>query len=136
MMRKVFYFVPTMKKLVYIFAPLLLLSACKNDPRMKAMTAAEYYYNCLLDSQLGEWVDGRIYADSLTADIREERIALAREIREIMKSDRGGITAIKATHDTIVANCAFVFIQTEYADTTSEEIMVPMVLDGEVWKMK
>lgn len=111
-----------------------IVTACKKD--MTAMTSAEYYYNCLIDEDYEAWIDGMLHSETYTDDIRQERIDMLREYLNTENELRGGLKQVKALRDTACDNNAFVFLELSYGDSTCEEILVPMILDGETWKMK
>lgn len=117
-----------------IFAAVLTVVSCKKEAT--AMAAAEHYYKCLMDSDYNTWIDGTIHSEALTPEIRQERIDMMRQYLHAEQQHRKGLQAAKALRDTIVEDNAFVFMELQFGDSTSEEILVPMVRVGEIWKMK
>ena len=112
----------------------LCLLSCSHDN--SAMTAAEKYYQCLIDTDYNAWIDGTLHSETFTPEIRQERIDMLRQYLQDEELARNGIKSAKALRDTVVEENAYVFLDLAYGDSTHEEVLLPMVKVGEVWKMK
>lgn len=122
---------------VFGFFMQLAFVACNNSSRDDAASkAAVAYYQCLIDGKYEEFVDGIAYSDSMTECYRSQMVDMMAQHAAIEKELRGGMVSVKAVSDTIVENAASVFLEVTYADSTCEEISVPMTLCGEDWKMQ
>lgn len=122
-----------MKRLLYAA---LLFAACSTAPSEPAIVA-EAAYEALIAGQWEQYLSLTSTGDSLPRDIRQERIDMLREYMSIEQTLRGGMTAAKALRDTLVDDDnAFVFMELQWADSTKEEIMLPMVRVGDVWRIR
>ena len=115
-----------MKKLLF-FMILMIgvgVTSCKKedvDPAAVAGNVAKQYYQYLLDGKYEEFVDGHYQPDSIPGVYREQLITNAKMFVGRQK---------EAKH---VAN---VFLNIAYGDSTTEEVVVPMVLVDGNWMMK
>ena len=128
-----------MKKLFYFFVALLAV-ACSSgpDPREVAAQAAKEYYTQLLAGKYEHYVDGFYRPDSIPASYRRQLIDNAKMFVGQQKDERRGILDVRvvnAVADT-VKRSANVFLIFAYGDSTSEEVVVPMVLHRGVWYMR
>lgn len=129
-----------MRKLLVICAGMLILmfSCAKKTDEQRAASAAKAYYDDLLAGEYASYVDGFVGTDSLPPHYREQLIVNAKQFAIGQKEEHDGIDQVKilnATKDsaTQVVN---VFLALSFADSVTEEIVVPMVKSGEEWKMK
>ena len=128
-----------MKKLFYFFVALLAV-ACSSgpDPGEVAAQAAKEYYMQLLAGKYEHYVDGFYRPDSIPASYRRQLIDNAKMFVGQQKDERRGILDVRvvnAVADT-VKRSANVFLIFAYGDSTSEEVVVPMVQHRGVWYMR
>ena len=128
-----------MKKLFY-FVVALLAVACSSgpDPGEVAAQAAKEYYTQLLAGKYEHYVDGFYRPDSIPASYRRQLIDNAKMFVGQQKDERRGILDVRvvnAVADT-VKRSANVFLIFAYGDSTSEEVVVPMVQHRGVWYMR
>ena len=128
-----------MKKLFYFFVALLAV-ACSSgpDPGEVAAQAAKEYYTQLLAGNYEHYVDGFYRPDSIPASYRRQLIDNAKMFVGQQKDERRGILDVRvvnAVADTIKRS-ANVFLIFAYGDSTSEEVVVPMVQHRGVWYMR
>ena len=128
-----------MKKLFYFFVALLAV-ACSSgpDPGEVAAQAAKEYYTQLLAGKYEHYVDGFYRPDSIPASYRRQLIDNAKMFVGQQKDERRGILDVRvvnAVADTTkrLANAFLIFA---YGDSTSEEVVVPMVQHRGVWYMR
>lgn len=132
-----------MKKLLF-FMILMIgvgVTSCKMedvDPAAVAGNVAKQYYQYLLDGKYEEFVDGHYQPDSIPGVYREQLITNAKMFVGLQKEVHQGMVKVdvaKASADTAnyVAN---VFLNIAYGDSTTEEVVVPMVLVDGNWMMK
>ena len=102
------------------------------------MTVAEVYYRQLAEGRCEQFLAGRAVADSLSAGYREQLVACYRQFVAQQERAHDGIADVTATRAEMdsVANVMQVFLQLCFGDSTSEEIVVPMLRHGNAWLMK
>ena len=128
-----------MKKLFYFFVALLAV-ACSSgpDPGEVAAQAAKEYYPQLLAGKYVHYVDGFYRPDSIPPSYRRQLIDNAKMFVGQQKDERRGILDVRvvnAVADT-TKRSANVFLIFAYGDSTSEEVVVPMVQHRGVWYMR
>ena len=128
-----------MEKLFYFFGALLAV-ACSSgpDPGEVAAQAAKEYYTQLLAGKYEHYVDGFYRPDSIPASYRRQLIDNAKMFVGQQKDERRGILDVRvvnAVADT-TKRSANVFLIFAYGDSTSEEVVVPMVQHRGVWYMR
>lgn len=118
----------------------MMVIACgkKDSPDFAAAEAARDYYQQLVQGNYEQYVSGMINGDSLPADYREQLVANAKMFMAHQKDLHKGISNITVQNcvndNTTPAAQAFLLLT--YADSTSEEIVVPMVKQNDTWYMK
>ena len=132
-----------MKKLLF-FIILMIgvgVTSCKKeeiDPAVVAGNVAKQYYQYLLDGKYEEFVDGYYQPDSIPGVYREQLITNAKMFVGLLKEVHQGMVKVdvaKASVDT-ANHVANVFLNIAYGDSTTEEVVVPMVLVDGNWMMK
>ena len=99
---------------------------------------AKQYYQYLLDGKYEEFVDGYYQPDSIPGVYREQLITNAKMFVGLQKEVHQGMVKVdvaKASVDT-ANHVANVFLNIAYGDSTTEEVVVPMVLVDGNWMMK
>ena len=128
-----------MKKLFYSFLASLAV-ACASGPAAGevAAQAAKVYYEQLLAGKYEHWVDGFYRPDSIPASYRRQLIDNAKMFVGQQKEERRGILDVRVVNgvaDT-AKHSANVFLLFAFGDSTSEEVVVPMVQHRGVWYMR
>ena len=132
-----------MKKLLF-FIILMIgvgVTSCNKeeiDPAVVAGNVAKQYYQYLLDGKYEEFVDGYYQPDSIPGVYREQLITNAKMFVGLQKEVHQGMVKVdvaKASVDT-ANHVANVFLNIAYGDSTTEEVVVPMVLVDGNWMMK
>ena len=114
-------------------------AACSNPTREElASLAARGYYQHLVDGDYDHFLDGRLMADSLPDDYRSQlNDAYAQFLAQQTKS-RGGIREVRVsrafTDSTL--NYTSVLLMLCYGDSSTEEVVVPMIERDGRWMMK
>ncbi len=118
-----------------------LFAACQQqgpNPDEQALQAAKGYYEALLSGHCEAFLDGKAVADSLPPAYRSQMLQVCRNFLDEQRENHGGlhhVTAERALRDTTL-HLTHAFLLLHFADSTREEITVPMVkVDGQ-WKMK
>lgn len=118
----------------------LLLASCHDDglsrEQRRARRAAERCYEYLREGEYGRFVGEIAYADQMSPGYRQQMQDLVHESTYAFETAHGRMLSAEAVGDTLMGDLAHVYLQVTYADSTSEEIGVPMVcVEGE-WKMQ
>lgn len=117
------------------------LSSCKEvgpDPGYFAGIAAKGYYDLLLEGKYQEFVAGYNQANCLPDSYQKQLLLNAQMFVEQQQAEHKGmlkVNVINAKADT-AHHVADVFLQMVYADSTKEQIVVPMVEVNSEWKMR
>lgn len=142
-----------MNKSIILFGVALSLigvAACSSDVNQeeRAMTTAQKYYEQLIAGDYEGFVEGTLNSqDSLPADFKEQLVLNAKMYVERMQKEHDGIRSVKALRaevdtlkahnsDEIAAITARAFVSLGFADSTKEEVLVPMVLKDDVWYLR
>jgi hypothetical protein len=130
-----------MRKLVYLvlLVSLAQWAACSSPTREElASLAAKGYYQHLIEGDFDHFLEGRVMADSLPDDYRSQLIDgysqfLAQQIKA-----RGGINEVRISraYTDSTQQYTSVLLMLCYGDSTSEEVIVPMVEHNGRWMMK
>lgn len=132
-----------MKKLSLFFALFMILGlgACKSegpDAGQLAAIAAKGYYDLLLEGKYQEFVAGYNQPNRLPDGYHDQLVMNAQMFVEQQQDEHKGMTKVQilnAKADT-AHHVADVFLQIAYADSTKEQIAVPMVEVKGEWKMR
>lgn len=128
-----------------VFSVALLVAtvaACgKNDapPRHEQpQDAAMAYYAKLVAGDYAGFVDGMESCDSVPEFYREQMVTLIKQHYREEAAANGGLARVEVARtvvvqDTVAAN---VFLNVTYGDSTTEEIVQPMVWDGRSWRLQ
>jgi len=118
----------------------LAFAACHNDglskEQRRARQAAERCYKYLQDGEYNRFVDEIAYADQMSPEYRAQMLDLIHEHTEHNRLAHGELLSAVATGDTLMGDLAHVYLQLTYADSTSEEVGLPMVCIEGDWKMQ
>ena len=126
--------------LVVLAAMLLIACGGKSDDNPSEMVGrtAKLYYDNLLHGRYDVFVDGFYRRDSIPGSYRSQLIDNARMYVAQMNDDHHGlhrVDLIRATADT-ARNEGRAFLLLCFADSTREEIVVPMVRVEKLWMMR
>ena len=117
----------------------MILTACseKPAPEAEAMASAQQYYEQLMEGDYEAFVDAQADADQYPESFRQQMITATKQFVAQL-DQRGGICAITPSRAMMDSTLQLmqVFMLVSYADSTQEEIVVPMVERNGVWKMK
>ena len=113
---------------------------CGNGPSKEELAglAAKGYYQHLVAGEYEQFVEGRLMADSLPADYRSQLIEGYKQFVAQQLEARKGIqevTVSRAYTDSL-ADYTNVLLMLCYGDSTTEEVVVPMVEQNGRWRMK
>lgn len=128
-----------MRKLGVLVLLIPLLAACSSPSKEElAALAAKGYYQHLVDGEYEHFVDGRLMADSLPADYRSQLIEGYKQFIAQQQATRGGISEVRVSRAFTDSTTHYtsVLLMLCYGDSTSEEVVVPMVERNGCWRMK
>ena len=133
-----------MKRPSVLFLIILLISACSKAPTAEeqvmedARAAAQIYYDFLVQGDYWQFLHGRAGTDSMPDGYREQLLTAYKQFMAQQREAHGGIAHADAQRARIDSTLQLVqvFLLLSYADSTQEEIVVPMVEHNGEWKMK
>jgi hypothetical protein len=128
-----------MRKLGVLVLLIPLLAACSSPSKEElAALAAKGYYQHLVDGEYEHFVDGRLMADSLPADYRSQLIEGYKQFIAQQQATHGGISEVRVSRAFTDSTTHYtsVLLMLCYGDSTSEEVVVPMVERNGRWRMK
>lgn len=128
-----------MHKLAYLVLLVLLVVACGSASREElASLVAKGYYEHLIHGEYDRFLEGRMMADSLPDDYRSQLLDGYHQFITQQKKLRGGINEVRISRafTDSTQNYTSVLLMLCYADSTYEEVVVPMVERNGRWRMK
>jgi len=130
-----------MRKLVYLvlLVSLAQWAACSSPTREElASLAAKGYYQHLIEGDFDHFLEGRVMADSLPDDYRSQLIDGYSQFLAQQVKTRGGINEVRISRAFTDSTQQYtsVLLMLCYGDSTTEEVVVPMVEHDGRWMMK
>ena len=117
---------------------LLAFGCSQRTPEQQAMETALESYEALIAGNYEAFLLGRAHMDSIPDSFREQLLVSYKQFLRQQQAAHQGISAIEATRSQTdsLSQTIQVFLMVHYADSTMEEIVVPMVECNGEWKMK
>ena len=128
-----------MHKLVYLILIVIVVACSTGVSREEqAALAAKGYYTHLVQGEYEQFVEGRFMADSLPADYRSQLIEGYKQFVAQQMEARKGIqeVSVSRAYTDSLAGYTNVLLMLCYGDSTTEEVVVPMVERDGRWMMK
>ncbi len=130
-----------MRKLVYLVLLVFLAqwAACSSPTREElASLAAKGYYQHLIEGDFDHFLEGRVMVDSLPDDYRSQLIDGYSQFLAQQVKARGGINEVRISraYTDSTQQYTSVLLMLCYGDSTTEEVVVPMVEHNGRWMMK
>ena len=130
-----------MRRLVYLVLLVFLVqwAACSSPTKEElASLAAKGYYQHLIEGDYDHFLEGRVMADSLPNDYRSQLIDGYSQFLAQQVKARGGINEVRISRAYTDSTLQYtsVLLMLCYGDSTSEEVIVPMVEHNGRWMMK
>ena len=130
-----------MRRLVYLVLLVFLVqwAACSSPTKEElASLAAKGYYQHLIEGDYVHFLEGRVMADSLPNDYRSQLIDGYSQFLAQQVKARGGINEVRISRAFTDSTQQYtsVLLMLCYGDSTSEEVIVPMVEHNGRWMMK
>ena len=128
-----------MRKLVYLILIVIVVACSTGVSREEqAALAAKGYYTHLVQGEYEQFVEGRFMADSLPADYRSQLIEGYKQFVAQQLEARKGIqeVSVSRAYTDSLAGYTNVLLMLCYGDSTTEEVVVPMVERDGRWMRK
>ena len=128
-----------MRKLVYLILIVIVVACSTGVSREEqAALAAKGYYTHLVQGEYEQFVEGRFMADSLPQDYRSQLIEGYKQFVAQQLEARNGIqeVSVSRAYTDSLAGYTNVLLMLCYGDSTTEEVVVPMVERNGRWMMK
>ena len=122
-----------------VLVMLVSLVSCSGASREElASLAAKGYYQHLIDGDYDHFLEGRLMADSLPDDYRSQLIDGYSQFIDQQVKTRGGINEVRISRAFTDSTLQYtsVLLMLCYGDSTTEEVVVPMVERDGRWMMK
>lgn len=132
-----------MKRILHFILGAALLSclACHREPSRGEVShecvrrMAQEYYTCLAEGRYQDYVAAMAQADSMPPQLRSQLQDAVAQLGARIRSQRGGIISATAVSDSLGETCAHVFLQVLFADSTTEQVGLPLVLQDGCWRI-
>ncbi|MGM9689025.1 MAG: hypothetical protein ACI3YD_08230 [Alloprevotella sp.] len=120
-------------------------SSCHTDSRHEADTQdtppdtlAPYYYNLRAQGHFEAYVNAMHSCDSTTPAYKQQMIRLLRHHQLEVNQTKQGVNRVELLRTEMHNHnrLAHAFLKVTYNDSTHEEVMFPMVFDGEHWRIQ
>jgi hypothetical protein len=117
-----------------------MFGGCSKEqtPEELAGQAAKTYYDCLLADDYEGFLRGKVTSDSLPDDYRSQLLTSYKQYKQTLDEMHGGVASVSIsnTRNDSIMQMMQAFLLLHFKDSTKEEIIVPMVLEGAEWKMR
>jgi hypothetical protein len=126
-----------MKKVVVCCLLSVVFLACSKGQMTHeaAQKAAEKYYKMLIKGNYKGFVNGYASAENMPEDFRSQLVDATAQF--MTKDDMRRLKSVKAISDSLLEDStAYVMLQLNFSDSTSEQIELPLILKEKGWKMK
>lgn len=124
---------------LYLVMLVLLVVGCSGPTREElASLAAKGYYQHLIEGDYEHFLEGRELADSLPEGYRSQLLDGYHQFIDQQLKSRGGINEVRISRafTDSTQNYTSVMLMLCYGDSTTEEVVVPMVERHGRWMMK
>ena len=134
-MRKVFI-------LSFFHFIIFLVSCNSTSPEQQAAESAKACYDLLVEGDVTRFLECKADVDSLSADYAEQLLGAVRQYQHDIEKKHGGLREVRVADnpgrcDTLPTGpLVHALLILCYADSTQEEISVPMVDHNGQWLMK
>ncbi|MCR4852926.1 MAG: hypothetical protein K5893_04995 [Prevotella sp.] len=123
--------------IVFVVAAII---ACTGNgkPDFAAAHAAKEYYDMLSEERFEQFVDGMNYPNPIPASYREQLVANARMYVDEQRRAHKGLSEVRVVNcvNDSAQTSANAFLMLCFADSTIEQVVVPMVKRNGHWYMK
>lgn len=134
----------SVKRIFYIFLAITALVSCngseaeKLDQGTLAANAAKLYYQNLTAGKTERFLEGVSMPDRIPEGYRKQMLTNYKQFMERQKKEHRGIASIAISNAQFSGkdSTASVFLILHFADSTSEQIVVPMLKRKGIWFMR
>lgn len=117
-----------------------LLASCSGGDKpyshAAARRAAQEYYSYLISGDYDSFAAGIALRDSLYAGMRQELADMSAQFVHGQSGRNAMVRAVAVDDSLFEDSTADVFLELVFADSTRELICLPMVLEGDTWRMR
>ena len=132
-----------MKQLLYaLFLAVFLLSSCREkketDHGAIAAEAAKHYYENLISGKYKQFLEGMNLPDKLPESYERQMLENFKAFAKRQDKQRKGIKKVSIRSVKFFAkdSTASAFLLLHYGDSTTEEVVVPMLKRRGLWYMR
>ena len=97
---------------------------------------AEIYYQNLLAGQYEKYLEGISGVCAMLPEQRTQTLQALKAFCQNQQAQHGGMVSVRGVEALLQDKRAEVYMDIIYADSVSERIVVPMVLEDSVWRME
>lgn len=121
---------------------ILMVASCgkseKTDDGMIAAHAAKLYYENLIRGKGDQFLDGTDMPDTIPNDYRRQLLKNFEQFCVRQKEEHKGIDSVSINHAEFFEkdSTASVFLLLHFGDSTTEQIVVPMLKKKGLWIMR
>ena len=120
---------------------ILLFTACRKEVQDLNSSAtvcsqAEIYYQNLLAGQYEKYLEGISGVCAMLPEQRTQTLQALKAFCQNQQAQHGGMVSVCGVEALLQDKRAEVYMDVIYADSVSERIVVPMVLEDGVWRME
>ncbi len=121
---------------------ILMVASCgkseKTDDGMIAAHAAKLYYENLIRGKGDQFLDGTDMPDTIPDDYRRQLLKNFEQFCVRQKEEHKGIDSVSINHAEFFEkdSTASVFLLLHFGDSTTEQIVVPMLKKKGLWIMR
>ena len=126
-------------KALMLAATMASCGGAEKTPEQQAIDTVVQSFEGLIQGDYEAFLDGRSGMDNIPDDYREQLLVAYKQFMHQQRQAHGDISRIVPlrTQTDTIAHQMQVFLMVNYADSTNEEIVVPMVKDTDgLWRMK
>lgn len=134
----------TVRKITHrlLLGIILMVASCgkseKTDDGMIAAHAAKLYYENLIRGKGDQFLDGTDMPDTIPDDYRRQLLKNFEQFCVRQKEEHKGIDSVSINHAEFFEkdSTASVFLLLHFGDSTTEQIVVPMLKKKGLWIMR
>ena len=120
---------------------ILLFTACRKEVQDLSSSAAvcsqaETYYQNLMAGQYEKCLEGISGVCKMLPEQRSQTVQALKAFCQNQQTQHGGMVSVRGVEALIQDKRAEVYMDIIYADSVSERIVVPRVLEDSVWRME
>jgi len=124
---------------IIIASAALIFTACSHKDEGKvAANAAKLYYENLIAGKYNDFVDGIYRPAQIPETYRTQLIESAKMFVRQLETEHRGVREIRVSNGVLdsTSTSASAYLVLCFGDSTSEEMLVPMVKHDDLWLMK